>query len=216
MERKLFFLVMLLASLIACPLSAQKPEQPLTPGKVRPGQNRPKQDERAGVKRWETMNVLEGLTEQLDLDDDQVAEVRLIVRDFTEQLRQQAEAGASEQGNQSAAKRQKLLERFKNQGLQGQELKTAVQEALGGSKPAEGGRLRDQLVQRQADLISKVREVLNEEQQEKLDELLRQRAEELRAKREAGAAKRGTSEGNSDGKGQPNANSDKKRKKGST
>jgi hypothetical protein len=140
---------------------------------------------------------LAGLTEQLNLDDDQVAEVRLITREFTEKLREQmGNSGDSE----LAARRQELLAKFKQEGLQGPELRKAVQQALGPvAKPAAGSRPRDLLAQRQAELISKVREVLNEEQQEKLDALLRKRTQEQKQAREA----RGNGEAGKPG-GKPN------------
>lgn len=182
--RKSILLASLLAALVTLPAAAQKPTEGKKPGqgKANPTKSRPAEGKaQAGLRQ---LNVLSGVFEKLDLDDDQVAEVRLIVREFTEQARQQA---GSIGDPELARKRQALIERLRSEGLQGPELRKAVQEALGpAGKPAAGSRPQEILAQRQTELISKVRGVLNESQQEKLDELLKQRAADQQAKRQAG------------------------------
>lgn len=181
--RKRILLAGLLVALVTVPAAAQKPAEGKQPGQGNANPTKSRPAEGKGLAGLRQLNVLSGVFEKLDLDDDQVAEVRLIVREFTEQARQQAGANGDPE---LAKKRQALIERLRSDGLQGPELRKAVQEAIGtAGRPAPGGRPQEILAQRQAELISKVRAVLNESQQEQLDELLKQRAADQQAKRQA-------------------------------
>ncbi len=178
MNRKVKILSLIVLGCLVLPAFSQSQEPDRKPGAGKGEAQQAQAKDRQGKtgNPGARLNILTGLTDQLNLDDDQVAEIRQITREFAERIReQQGNSGDSE----AAARRQELLAKFKGEGLKGPELRKAVQQALGPTaKPAPGSRPRDLLAQRQAELISKVREVLTEEQQERLDGLLRKRAEE--------------------------------------
>lgn len=212
MSLKLIGATLLLLAVFSLPLQAQQRKQPQRPLKGQPSRNRPAPVERKAGNPSERMSVLEGLIGQLNLDEEQLAEVRVIAEEFRARLPQQpGGAGAAE----SAAARQKLVARYRNQGLAGAELRKAVEDALAGpGKSAVDGRPRETLLQQQADLIGKVREVLNEEQQLKLDELLRQQTQSLRTKRESGATGKGSTPNRTNGRAGTGNKSGKSRQQG--
>ena len=182
-------------------------------GKKRPPGADAKQDDKPTGDKAGRANAMAGMLEKLDLTDDQSAEIRAIMKEQASERRARMEnQKGNNQGqpgnNQGSAefkeKRDAVISKFQSQGLKGKELKQAVQQSLGKQdRPQPGNRPKDQMVQVQAEMIKKIREVLTEEQQAQLDELLRKRAENQKADRQP--AKPGTDKakrpGNPPGKG---------------
>lgn len=138
----------------------------------------------SGQAKGRQKNPLAEIASQLDLNDDQREEIRTLLQEFQTQLRQQpdgAQAGDRAALQATRQKREEVISRLRSQGLEGKALKQAAMQELGISRPEPGSRPKDNLMQKQAELIRQVREVLSEEQRDQLDELLRARAAERKA-----------------------------------
>ena len=166
--------VAILFLFLAAPSWAQdkaKKNAPNKPGvqnaagkKRQPGADAKKGANPAGDKAG-LANPMAGMLKTLNLTDDQSAEIRAIMKE----------------------KRDAVISKFQSQGLKGKELKQAVQQAIGKpDRPQPGNRPKDQMVQGQAELIKKIREVLTEERQQMFNVALQKRAENQKANRQPG------------------------------
>jgi hypothetical protein len=170
--------------------------QKATGKKRQPAADEKKTDKPVGDKMARG-NPFTGALENLDLSDDQDAEIRAIMKEHKSAHRTQMEnqkgnnQGQNNKSNQGTAdmkqKREAVLAKFQSQGLKGKELKQAVQQSLGiKDRPQPGDRPRDQVVQDRAELVKKIREVLTEKQQQMFDVSLRKNTEQQKADRPKG------------------------------